>query len=114
MNAVSKYFEILTSDHRLLDFRREDLSSELDCYTWVFNDRIGLRHWSIPHENRKTQRSWRRIRLDSRSRARRISPLLPVLSGRYASTTKGLLCFPILGRSSSHTHRLATATHCGV
>ncbi|GMQ06556.1 hypothetical protein CsSME_00051095 [Camellia sinensis var. sinensis] len=33
MYAVSKYFEILTSDHRLLDFRREDLSSELDCYT---------------------------------------------------------------------------------
>ncbi|GMP25205.1 hypothetical protein CsSME_00002179 [Camellia sinensis var. sinensis] len=113
MYAVSKYFKILTSDHRLLDFRREDLSSKLNCYTWVFNDRIRLRHWSIPHKNRKTQRSWRRIGLDSRSRARRISPLLPILSGRSASMTKELLCFPILGRPSSRTHRLVTATHCG-
>ncbi|GMQ01341.1 hypothetical protein CsSME_00048003 [Camellia sinensis var. sinensis] len=114
MYATSKYFEILTSDHRLLNFRREDLPSKLDCYTWVFNDRIRLRHWSIPHKNCKTQRSWRRIRLDSRSQAWRISPLLPVLSRRYTSMTKGLLCFPILGRSSSRTHRLATATHCGI
>ncbi|GMP83691.1 hypothetical protein CsSME_00037516 [Camellia sinensis var. sinensis] len=114
MYAVSKYFEILTSDHRLLDFRREDLSSELDCHTWVFNDRICLRHWSIPQKNRKTQRLWRRIGLDSRSRAQRISPLLPVLSGRSASTTKGLLCFSILGRPSFRTHRFAAATHCGI